>query len=944
MKRLLAALLVWLAIVAPLSAAQPGDALSCAANADGNWTAAATWTSCGGTAPDANDTCTIGSPFDVIMDATSGACGALTVDAGATIDWKEGDGTCRTLTVGDGLAAGTSDNTSVAGSMRFGACQSLLVSTTNSTGAVRGTITVTGYLAAAGATLYGSGRINSFGEVTGNWPARTITLTDFSLRQDSLDQYNGKVLVPTSGYFREAWFDIVTGATTKNQIVVRIDGSAAAGTHRGQVDSRNQEGREDPGVTASTTYWAPGDWGEVIDGGVNSAPATATVASGGTTVTFSGAWPGGTSRLGAFVGARFICSADIGAAASDGDVRIIESVTDTTHVVLKSAYGTASCAAGADYRIWVDNQPPVAASVQESFSAGDTYVIIDPATIGIPAAAYSDTTQDAQIGAILLTNGGTISLKNTSVGNCGNYISGASAQGCLRADDIDNANANEGLYLDRVEFHHYSGVAAIDLEDSANITMSHLSIRDSAEGGNATTVSAGTCPGDEAHGFRINDNAGDGRASGIVIEDSRIVRTNDVSYSVLTAGESDEVNCTDCAVRNTFMGFTPNSCGGSAQCVGLAEGVTRFAGNRIFCTNAQSGAGYVGQGIGTNTNAFSGYILNSLFQNTLEGGLKINITTDATGTTDANSQFYVVSSVFRNLGGSDTSGHFTRGRWIDDYFEPANKGSNQLISEPQEVKGNIVMVPPNFDNGGSVFNHEPSGTARIEPTTLREWDNAIFGPTSAAAATDSHFLGGKHGSGNDALASDADFRHNTIVGSQHLLTSGNDSGWRFRDNGTGVHVANANLFVNAAFSYNRVNGSEAVADDYNLCVKVVTNQCPVGITAGSNTLTTGSPGLFDPASADFNIRPGSTPKENLAADGYPRGVRVAGPPSWDVFTALYPFIVAKPVINNISDRDTDGDGVWDLFDNCDLKFNPVQYDGDGDGKGCACDSSGDTCP
>jgi hypothetical protein len=43
-----------------------------------------------------------------------------------------------------------------------------------------------------------------------------------------------------------------------------------------------------------------------------------------------------------------------------------------------------------------------------------------------------------------------------------------------------------------------------------------------------------------------------------------------------------------------------------------------------------------------------------------------------------------------------------------------------------------------------------------------------------------------------------------------------------------------------------------------------------------------------------------------------------------------------------SNVDTDGDGVIDLFDNCDTAFNPSQDDPDADGKGCVCDS-GETC-
>lgn len=50
------------------------------------------------------------------------------------------------------------------------------------------------------------------------------------------------------------------------------------------------------------------------------------------------------------------------------------------------------------------------------------------------------------------------------------------------------------------------------------------------------------------------------------------------------------------------------------------------------------------------------------------------------------------------------------------------------------------------------------------------------------------------------------------------------------------------------------------------------------------------------------------------------------------------WIAPFPVnIANVSNVDTDGDGVMDLHDNCDLTFNPSQLDTDADGKGDACD-------
>lgn len=56
---------------------------ACASNlagATGNWTAAGTWTSCGGAAPLATDTCTITAGDKVLIDAATAVCGVTTIN------------------------------------------------------------------------------------------------------------------------------------------------------------------------------------------------------------------------------------------------------------------------------------------------------------------------------------------------------------------------------------------------------------------------------------------------------------------------------------------------------------------------------------------------------------------------------------------------------------------------------------------------------------------------------------------------------------------------------------------------------------------------------------------------------------------------------------------------------------------------------------------------
>lgn len=70
----------------------------------------------------------------------------------------------------------------------------------------------------------------------------------------------------------------------------------------------------------------------------------------------------------------------------------------------------------------------------------------------------------------------------------------------------------------------------------------------------------------------------------------------------------------------------------------------------------------------------------------------------------------------------------------------------------------------------------------------------------------------------------------------------------------------------------------------------------------------------------------------------------AGDPTGETTTAL-PADFSNGTCEGLTEcnQDTDGDGVGDLWDNCDRTFNPSQWDDDGDGIGCACDTDGDTC-
>jgi len=949
-RRLLGAVLAGLVILvaSPVFAAQPGDALSCTASSDGLWSAAGTWTNCGGTAPDSNDSCTINANIDVVKDAAAGTCGSLTFTAGGNLSYSPATAS-NILTIGDGLAAGTSDNVTVVSgsSMAIGGGQ-LLFSTANTTGAAsRGDLNVSGYFSAVGTTLYPDGTVTKVSAISGSWPDRTVTITDSMLSAAAVDQFVGKQLWATSGIFKGAAFDVVAGGTTPQEIVIRMDGRASAGTRRGQLDSRNAAGRVDP----RTTGWAPGDQGEIIDGGTNSWPATITIANGASSGTLSANAPGGTARLNELVGARLICAADLNVDA-DPDFVVIESYSSASVLNFKTAYKNPSgCAAGGDYMILQDNQPPSAAAVIWEFVPGDTFKILDTATIGIPASSWSDSAINNPM-QIHVNNGGTFVGRNLSITHCGYYVSGTAAQGCMVVSDIDNNNADEGIYLDTVEWDHFNGIAALELNDVTNATFRWLSVRDAADGAKLTENATGVCPADEGHGIRESDLSGDPvRVANLHFEDIRVVRTNDAEFLVpFQATESDGIGCTDCSVTRSIFGWAPANCGGSLGGLSIGQSVKRFTATEIFQSNVPFGYTVCNSASGSMT--CSGSVSSSLFQNSIEKGPGFNSVTDASGILDANAEFYFVGNVLRNIN-SSTGAPLIRGRWIDNYIDPGNKGVLAgtglvgIVSQPQEAKGNVFVTPPKPGASGTYRGalwDEPTGTGRIEPTTLREWDNVVMGPASVIGTGDSIYLVGLVGSGNDAFVADADIRHTTLVGNEDLLVGGDMVGWRFRDNGTDSFSVLDSIVFNTAYTYTRVNGTETVVGDYQLCVKVA-GGCPASpMSAGANTLTAGVTGLFDPTHGDFNLAPGSTPKESLGSDGYPRGARVAGPPHYEILRTLYPFFVPPaPAINNIGDVDSDLDGVWDLFDNCDDVWNPQQSDPDGDGVGCACDA-GETCP
>ena len=119
----------------------------------------------------------------------------------------------------------------------------------------------------------------------------------------------------------------------------------------------------------------------------------------------------------------------------------------------------------------------------------------------------------------------------------------------------------------------------------------------------------------------------------------------------------------------------------------------------------------------------------------------------------------------------------------------------------------------------------------------------------------------------------------------------------------------------------------------------VTN-CSNSLDTLGTTTFSGNLDFVNRDTFDFNLTPGSAGMA-IAGDGGPIGARAFRfnrDAIDDLWGNALPWMRPFPVdVANVSNTDTDGDGVMNLHDNCDGVFNPSQYDDDSDGKGDACD-------
>lgn len=169
--------------------------------------------------------------------------------------------------------------------------------------------------------------------------------------------------------------------------------------------------------------------------------------------------------------------------------------------------------------------------------------------------------------------------------------------------------------------------------------------------------------------------------------------------------------------------------------------------------------------------------------------------------------------------------------------------------------------------------------------------------------------------------------------------------------------------ASALISYGTYVGNRS-----SITAEIISDAGPIGnsgnCTSVGTRVNSGTAGLGyrNREALDYQLVPGSA---ILTLGAFPSGSALGSRAwrfNWSRFIWEFPFTLSAgdatgetttmlpPNFSNGTcdgltecNQDTDGDGVGDLWDNCDRNFNPNQWDEDGDGIGCACDDSGDTC-
>ena len=367
-------------------------------------------------------------------------------------------------------------------------------------------------------------------------------------------------------------------------------------------------------------------------------------------------------------------------------------------------------------------------------------------------------------------------------------------------------------------------------------------------------------------------------------------------------------------------------------------------------------------------------VIHDIYRGTSAGTKAFSVPTLAAGdsTNMAMYQNWVV-----NIDGSALNGDGTAlmsHNYVANVFGPAGQSGNFIgnivkesglgdattfvFSNPNSFDGNFVLGTTALADGGADCATQ-CARHMINLTSLYPNDDA-----AAWSSTDNIFVGLSNGSYGACYflpsSNIPDYSINISHATYNGLALDNDKALYRRDADAAIALTitdsvTYNLGLLAATSINCQGGTSGTVSSSGIYSLLDGIAIQSGGTINGNCVTEGATAEIRmeatgfTSGVDYNftyvngatLLTAGTGSEAIGARAFNFDTRKLN----DRWGGVLPFDAPMPTnfSNGTSNIDTDGDGIMDLFDNCDYTVNQAQVDADADSKGCACDSD-EACP